>query len=118
MSLHWLLFLKSHSLQKFSILGILLVVILSISVFLRFLLTELKDACLINENQSAFLTGRRIMDIILLAQEVIKDYGIKGGKPRCTIKQDSKKVFDSVSWIVLTILYHMGFPPLYISWIK
>lgn len=60
---------------------------------------------LISPNQSVFIAGRRIMDNILLAQEVIKDYGRNGGNPRCTIKLDIKKAFDSVNWqFILNVL--------------
>lgn len=74
---------------------------------------------LISGNQSAFIAGRHIMDNILLAQEIIRDYGRQGGRPRCAIKLDIKKAFDSVSWqFTLNILQHMQFPPIYIGWIK
>lgn len=74
---------------------------------------------LISVNQRAFIAGRRIMDNILLAQEIIKDYSRKGGRSRCTIKLNIKKKFDFVSWnFILNILQHMRFPPIYISWIK
>lgn len=51
---------------------------------------------LISWNQPAFVQGRRIIDNILLAHEVIKDYHKPIGKPRCTIKIDIKKAFDSI----------------------
>lgn len=53
---------------------------------------------LINRAQNAFIEGRQIMDNILLAQEGVRDYQLKSGKPRCTLKIDIMKAFDSVSW--------------------
>lgn len=53
-------------------------------------------ASLINWNQSAFIHGRRIIDNIILAHEVVKDYHRPTGKPRCAIKIDLKKAFDSI----------------------
>lgn len=38
------------------------------------------------------------MDNILLAQEVVKDYDTLNGKPRCALKLDVMKPFDSVRW--------------------
>lgn len=74
---------------------------------------------LISDNQSAFIYGRRIMDNILLAQEIIKDYGRMSGKPRCAIKLDLKKTSDSVHWnFVFNVLKAMNFPPRFIGWIQ
>lgn len=59
------------------------------------------------------------MDNILLAQELVKDYNEHSGRPRCVIKVDIKKAFDSVSWdFLLGILEVMGFPSIFIGWIK
>lgn len=51
----------------------------------------------ISNNQTAFVSGRRIGDNILLAQEVIQNYHTKGLSSRCTVKIDITKAFDSVS---------------------
>lgn len=74
---------------------------------------------LISWNQSAFVKRRRIIDNILLGHEVVRDYHKSSGKPRCTVKIDLKKAFDSINWdFVLHTMSAMGFPPLYLSWIK
>lgn len=58
------------------------------------------------------------MDNTLLAQEIISDYGRSCDKPRCTLKLDIKKAFDSVNWnFVINILKHMHFPLPYICWV-
>lgn len=59
------------------------------------------------------------MDNILLAQEVIKDSSMKNGSPRCTMKLDIKKAFDSVNWVSVTnVLKAVNFSLLYIDWIQ
>lgn len=39
------------------------------------------------------MEGRRILDNILLSQEIVKDYNRNKGRPRCTMKVDIKKGF-------------------------
>ncbi|KAK9273957.1 hypothetical protein L1049_018769 [Liquidambar formosana] len=53
---------------------------------------------LICPNQSASINGRKISDNILLAQELLKNYHRRGGPPRCAIKVDLMKAYDSVNW--------------------
>jgi hypothetical protein len=43
---------------------------------------------LIGWNQSAFIPGRSISENVLLAQELVRNYHRKDGKPRCTMKID------------------------------
>ncbi|XP_010463243.1 PREDICTED: uncharacterized protein LOC104743910 [Camelina sativa] len=51
-------------------------------------------------NQSAFVKNRLLMENILLATEVIKDYHNNNVSPRCALKIDISKAFDSyISWI-------------------
>lgn len=70
---------------------------------------------LISWNQSAFIHGRRIVDNILLAHDVVKDYHKPTGKLRCAIKIDLKKTFDSFHWdFFLNTLSAMGSPSLFI----
>lgn len=65
------------------------------------------------------LKGRKIIENILLLQEVVKDYGCKNGRPRCALKVDIRKTFDSISWpFVLTVIEAMGFPSGFLLWIK
>src|SRR4051812_20988625 len=74
---------------------------------------------MISWNQSALVLGRRISDNILLAHEVVKDYHKPTGKPRCAIKIDLRKAFDSISWKFLhNGLMAMGFPPQFIAWLS
>lgn len=52
---------------------------------------------LISYSQAA-VPGRRIRDNIVLAQELLKNYYKNQDKPRCALKVDLKKAFDSINW--------------------
>ncbi|KAL0546700.1 hypothetical protein IC582_016612 [Cucumis melo] len=52
----------------------------------------------ISSNQSAFILGRSIIENILLCQELVGGYHLNSGKPRCTLKVDLQKAYDSVNW--------------------
>jgi hypothetical protein len=56
--------------------------------------------------QNAFLGGRRMADNIFLVQELIWHYERKQASPRCLMKIDLKKAFDSVQWVFLKELLH------------
>ncbi|XP_039002249.1 uncharacterized protein LOC120128690 [Hibiscus syriacus] len=51
---------------------------------------------LISPNQTAFVKGRSIVDNTLLAQEIVKGYGRNNISPRCALKIDLQKAFDSI----------------------
>ncbi|KAE8664042.1 putative membrane-associated kinase regulator 6-like [Hibiscus syriacus] len=66
---------------------------------------------MISHNQSAFVKGRNIVDNTLLAQEIVKGYSRRSLSPRCAIKIDLQKAFDSVNWsFLLSVLEAMGLP--------
>lgn len=74
---------------------------------------------IITENQSAFIKGRLLMENVLLALELVKDYHKDGVTPRCLMKIDISKAFDSVQWMfVLRSLSALGFPKKFILWIE
>ncbi|XP_074282685.1 uncharacterized protein LOC141607224 [Silene latifolia] len=58
------------------------------------LATMLPD--IISENQSAFLKGRDIVDNILICHDLVRLYKRKACSPRCLMKVDLKKAYDSV----------------------
>src|SRR2546430_8127336 len=67
---------------------------------------------MISKNQSAFVSGRRIGDNILMAQEVVKNYHLASRVPKCAIKIDITKAFDSVNWEFLSnALQNFDLPP-------
>jgi hypothetical protein len=49
---------------------------------------------IVNANQTAFITNRSIVDNVLLAQEVVKNYHKQEGKPTCTMKIDLMTAYD------------------------
>lgn len=74
---------------------------------------------IISPCQSAFVKGRSIMDNILLMQEIVKNYHKGGGSPRCSIKMDFMKAYDSVEWgFVLDMMRVLDFPVQFISWVQ
>ncbi|XP_074299622.1 uncharacterized protein LOC141630762 [Silene latifolia] len=73
---------------------------------------------LIGEEQAAFVKGRNIFENIMLSQSLIKGYARKALSPRCLIKVDIKKAFDSIQWDFLSqMLTSLGFPPIFSKWI-
>nr|GEZ44704.1 hypothetical protein [Tanacetum cinerariifolium] len=73
---------------------------------------------LISPNQSAFVPGRSISDNILLTQELMHNYHLDRGTPRCAFNVDIQKAYDTVDWnFVRMILHGFGFHPRMISWI-
>ena len=74
---------------------------------------------IISENQSAFIEGRLLMENVLLASELVKDYHKGSGSPRGVMKIDISKAFDSVQWdFVLKSLEALGIPEKFIGLIK
>ncbi|XP_074327862.1 uncharacterized protein LOC141665780 [Apium graveolens] len=66
---------------------------------------------LVDISQSAFIPGRSIFDNILLAQELFRGYERETGVPKCALKIDLHKAFDSVHWsFILAVLKRMRFP--------
>ncbi|GJY41443.1 hypothetical protein Tco_0428713 [Tanacetum coccineum] len=73
---------------------------------------------LISPNQSAFIPGRSITDNILLTQELMHNYHLDRGTPRCAFKVDIQKAYDTVDWEFLRrILHGFGFHARMIAWI-
>ncbi|GJS08704.1 putative reverse transcriptase domain, reverse transcriptase zinc-binding domain protein [Tanacetum coccineum] len=73
---------------------------------------------LISSNQSAFVPGRRISDNILLTQELMHNYHLDRGTPRCAFKVDIQKAYDIVDWCFLKeVLLAFGFHVRMVNWI-
>ena len=73
---------------------------------------------LIGPSQNAFLGGRYMSDNIHLLQELLRLYGRKRVSPRCMIKVDFKKAFDSVQWIFIRrLMLLFGFPDRFVHWV-
>ncbi|GKC95092.1 putative RNA-directed DNA polymerase, eukaryota, reverse transcriptase zinc-binding domain protein [Tanacetum coccineum] len=73
---------------------------------------------LISPNQSAFVPGRSISDNILLTQELMHNYHLDRGSPRCAFKVDIQKAYDTVDWSFLKeVLIGFGFHNRLVGWI-
>ncbi|GJS96768.1 putative RNA-directed DNA polymerase [Tanacetum coccineum] len=86
----------------------------------RILSNRMKDCLqhLVSLNQSAFVLGRRISDNILLTQELMHNYHLDRGVPRCAFKVDIQKAYDTVDWNFLrNVLINFDFYSRMISWI-
>ncbi|KAL0281816.1 UNVERIFIED_CONTAM: Retrovirus-related Pol polyprotein from type-2 retrotransposable element R2DM [Sesamum radiatum] len=73
---------------------------------------------LISPSQNAFVPGRSIGDNVLLAQELFCGYNQRNLPPRCALKVDLRKAYDTVEWDFLkAALTLFGFPEQFIQWI-
>ncbi|KAL2246342.1 UNVERIFIED_CONTAM: hypothetical protein Sindi_2902400 [Sesamum indicum] len=67
----------------------------------------------------AFIPGRSIGDNIMLAQELFSRYNQMRLPPRCALKVDIRKAYDTVEWdFLLAVLQLFGFPPRFTRWIE
>ncbi|XP_020266409.1 uncharacterized protein LOC109841898 [Asparagus officinalis] len=66
---------------------------------------------IINDAQCAFVKGRSISSNVLLAHELVKNYGRRHISPRIMINIDIRKAFNTISWKFLSeMLVGLGFP--------
>lgn len=69
-------------------------------------------------NQSAFISERLLMENVLLATEIVKDYHKEDISPRCAMQIDISKAFDSVQWsFLMNVLKALGLPSRFVHWI-
>ncbi|XP_021729884.1 uncharacterized protein LOC110696859 [Chenopodium quinoa] len=70
----------------------------------------------IDDAQAGFIPGKHIGDNILLATELIKGYDHKFISPRCMVKVDLKKAYDSIEWgFLITVMQELGFPQRFVD---
>lgn len=73
---------------------------------------------LVNQAQSAFIPGGSIMDNIYLAQEILRDYMVLRSTPRCAIKIDLRKAYDTISLDFLrAVMCGLKFHPMFVEWV-
>lgn len=53
---------------------------------------------IVTDCQGAFVKDRSIVHNIILSQDLIRFYNRKNVPPRCLIKLDLKKAYDSIHW--------------------
>ncbi|XP_074297012.1 uncharacterized protein LOC141627683 [Silene latifolia] len=74
---------------------------------------------IISPNQGGFIQGRNIIENILVCQDIIRLYNRSSVSPRCLIKVDLKKAYDSVNWSFLfQMLRALNFPPHFILMVQ
>ncbi|KAJ0931049.1 putative RNA-directed DNA polymerase [Helianthus annuus] len=86
----------------------------------KIITTRIKEGLgdIVNINQSAFIPGRKISDNILLTQELMHNYHLNHGPPRCAFKVDIQKAYDTVDWGFFdNILRGFGFHQRMIKWV-
>ncbi|XP_062113347.1 uncharacterized protein LOC133824478 [Humulus lupulus] len=73
---------------------------------------------LINQNQGAFIKDRTLAHNVLILHVLLKGYKMKHSSPRCLLKIDLSKAYDSIDWDFLeNLLKALRFPGRFIRWI-
>ncbi|XP_074290946.1 uncharacterized protein LOC141617678 [Silene latifolia] len=73
---------------------------------------------IVGAEQAAFIKGRSIFENIMLSQTLVKGYNRAHISPRCMIKVDIRKAFDSLQWsFIANMLSGLGFPQQFIDWV-
>ena len=72
----------------------------------------------ISSEQSAFVEGRQILDVVLIANEAV-DTIIRRKESGIVCKLDIEKAYDHLSWeFLIQVLDKMGFGKRWVSWVK
>ncbi|KAK4384291.1 hypothetical protein Sango_3076000 [Sesamum angolense] len=81
-------------------------------VITKILVSRIRESLdlLISPSQNAFVPGRLISDNILLAQELFSGYNQCRLPPRCALKVDQRKAYDTVEWDFLIATANVWFP--------
>ncbi|XP_062116082.1 uncharacterized protein LOC133830168 [Humulus lupulus] len=73
---------------------------------------------LINQNHGAFIKHRSLAHNVLILQDLLKGYNRKNISPRCLLKIDISKAYDSIDWDFLEKLLHaLCFLMRFIRWV-
>ncbi|XP_062093379.1 uncharacterized protein LOC133799371 [Humulus lupulus] len=71
---------------------------------------------LVHQNQGAFVQGRSIAHNVMILQDILKNYQRKNTSPRCTIKIDISKAYDTVDWnFIEDLLNALNFPSRFVQ---
>ena len=72
----------------------------------------------ISKSQNAFVEGRQILDVVLIANEIV-DSTLRRKECGLICKLDIEKAYDTISWEFLyQVMGKMGFGGRWMSWIK
>lgn len=73
----------------------------------------------VNVAQGTFIRNKSMAHNILLSQELMLHYTRQYMSPRCAIKIDLHKAYDSVHWdFVVELLTVLNFPPHFVQWMQ
>ena len=73
---------------------------------------------MISDSQQAFIQGRQILDVVLIASETL-DFILKDNTLGLLLKMDIEKAFDHVNWdFLMVVMSKMGFGHRWINWMK
>ncbi|XP_074314480.1 uncharacterized protein LOC141649696 [Silene latifolia] len=73
---------------------------------------------IVSVTQSAFIKGRDIVYNILICHDLVRLYNRKACSPRCIMKVDLKKAYDSIEWqFIKQMLRALGFTDRMVIWI-
>ncbi|KAJ8435318.1 LOW QUALITY PROTEIN: hypothetical protein Cgig2_026410 [Carnegiea gigantea] len=73
---------------------------------------------LIDQSQGAFVKGRELLYNVLICHDLVRGYQRKNISPRCLLKIDLQKAFDSIHWDFLKeCLSALKFPEIFIKWV-
>ncbi|MDV3201054.1 MAG: reverse transcriptase family protein, partial [Sweet potato little leaf phytoplasma] len=73
---------------------------------------------LIQDNQTSFIQDRIIVQHILITQELLRLYGRRNNSPRCLMKIDIRKAYDTLDWnFIEDMLSAFKFPAQFRRWI-
>lgn len=76
-------------------------------------------AHVISVEQTTFIVGRNITDVIHQTQELLHEYHLDKGPARCAVKVDLCKAFDTVNWgFIITALEAIGILANMVGWIQ
>lgn len=71
-----------------------------------------------DSSQAAFIPGRSIIDNLLMSHALVRGYERKRNSPRCALKVDIRKAYDTVHWrAVELMLQAYNFPEKMVKWL-
>ncbi|KAJ8427389.1 hypothetical protein Cgig2_008805 [Carnegiea gigantea] len=71
---------------------------------------------IIDPSQAAFVQGRELVYNVLISQDIARGYQCQHISPRCLLKIDPQKAFDSIHWeFIEEMLTRLHFPPSFIN---